>query len=103
MARSKADAGNGVSKMEMVRQALNELGSASPKEIQAFVSEKHGANISPTMISSYKSQILRKQGGGRGGSGGEASVAVKDVETLRRLIDKVGASQLQALIKVLAK
>jgi hypothetical protein len=97
----KGDAG-GLSKADMVREALRTLGNASPKDIQAHISGKYGVTISPTMISSYKSSILRKQGGG-GGRGGDATVGVKDLTLLRGLIDRVGASQVQTLVKVLSK
>jgi hypothetical protein len=38
-----------------------------------------------------------------GGGGAGATVGVKDVALLRDLIDRVGAAQLQTLIKVLSK
>jgi hypothetical protein len=105
MARAKADTGNGPSKMKMVETAMEELGNASPKDLQAFIQQKHGVEIPTTMISSYKSNILKRTGGRVGGKAGGAagSVGVRDVALLRELIDRVGASQLQTLIKVLSK
>lgn len=107
MARGKADAEGGkVSKRKMVEQALQELGNVGPKELQAHIQKAHGVEIGSTMLSSYKSQILRKQGGGGGGGGGrggDAALEVKDVAALRELIDRVGAGELQTLIKVLSK
>jgi hypothetical protein len=98
----KADAGGGMSKADMVREALRTLGNAGPKDIQAHISDKYGVTISTTMISSYKSSILRKQGGGGRGAG-DATVGVKDLTLLRGLINRVGASQVQTLVKVLSK
>src|SRR5437016_7832667 len=108
MARSKASANGGVSKMGLVREALEQLGGeAKPKAIYDHVKSKHGVEIPTTMISSYKSSILGKGAGrssaGRGGRGGDASVSLSDVEQVQRLIDRVGATQLQHLIRVLAK
>jgi hypothetical protein len=111
MARMKGAADEGdktPSKMGLVRQALQELGDdAKPKAIFDHVKGKHGVEIPPTMISSYKSTILGK-GGERSGSfrtgrGGDANVTLTDLENVQRLIDRVGAPQLHHLIKVLAK
>jgi hypothetical protein len=105
MARAKADAGGGPSKMKMVEQAMQELGNASPKDLQAYVQQKFNTEIPTTMISSYKSNITKRTGGRIGGKAGAAagSVGVRDVQVLRELIDRLGASQLQTLIKVLSK
>ena len=105
MAKSKADPAGGVSKVKMVTGAIDELGDVNPKELQAYISQKYGVEIGTTMISSYKSNILRKRGGsggGRGGSGG-GNVGVRDIALIRELIDRVGANQLQTLVKVLSK
>jgi len=96
------------SKMGLVRQALQELGDdAKPKEIFDYVREKHGVEIPPTMISSYKSTILGKGGDRSGavrlGRGGDANVSLSDLEQVQQLIDRVGSQQLQSLIRVLAK
>ena len=107
--KGSADGGDkGVSKMGLVREALQQLGGeAKPKAIQEHVKAKHGVDIPPTMISSYKSTILRTDSGrstsGRGGRGGGVSVSLADVEQVQRLIDRVGANQLQQLIRVLSK
>jgi hypothetical protein len=104
----KASAANGVNKMGLVRQALQDLGAdAKPKAIYEHLKSKHGVDIPTPMISSYKSTILGK-GAGRSGSvrvgrGGGGSVSLSDVQEVQQLIDRVGAPQLQQLIKVLAR
>src|SRR6478672_11052231 len=110
MARPKAgaDGDKGVSKMGLVREALQALGGeAKPKDIYEHIKSRHGVDIPPTMISSYKSSILGKEAGrstaGRGGRGSGGSVSLSDLESVQRLIDRVGAPQLQQLIRVLAK
>lgn len=101
MARPKAGA---MSKMKMVTQALQDRRDASPKDLQAYVKEKYGVDISTTMISSYKSNILRKQGGGgRGGSGGDGHVGVRDLTVVQGLIDRYGVGGLNNLIKILSR
>jgi hypothetical protein len=109
MARAKggaADNGSkGPSKMGMVREALQQLGDdAKPKAIGEHVKAKHGVDIQPAMISSYKSTIVGKgSGSSRTGRSGGTSVSISDLEQVQRLIDRVGANHLQQLIKVLAK
>src|SRR5688500_12227883 len=110
MAKSKAGANGGAkgaSKMSLVREALEQLGGeAKPKDIFDHVKSRHGVEIPPPMISSYKSTILGK-GAGRSsagrGRGGDVNVSLTDVEQVQKLIDRVGANQLQQLIRVLAK
>jgi hypothetical protein len=99
MAKAKGD----VSKADMIRDAMRQLPDAPPKEMQRYIADKYKMTISTTMISSYKSSFNRKSGrGGRGGSS-EGAIGVKDLTTLRELIDRVGASQLKSVIKVLTK
>ena len=103
MARAKADAG-GMSKMKMVTQALQDVRDGSPKELQAYIKEKFGTDIPTAMISSYKSNILRKQGGGRGGrGGGDSQVGVRDLTAIQDLIGRYGAAGLTNLVKVLSR
>lgn len=101
MARAKAEAG--LSKMKMVSQALQERRDAGPKEMQAYIKEKHGVEISTQMISSYKSNILKKQGGGGRGAGGDTQIGVRDLTVVQGLIDRYGVAGLTNLIKVLAR
>lgn len=105
MARGKSEPAGGMSKMDMVRQAIDAIGpGAKPKQLRQHIKDAHGVDMGTTMISSYKSNIAKKGGtsGGRGAAA-DGSVGVRDLTTLRLLIDKVGAPQLQALIKVLAR
>ena len=88
----------GASKMDLVRQALADLPDGSPKELQAHIKQHAGVDMKTLMISSYKSQLRRK-----GADGADASIALNDLTAIQRLIEKVGAPQLQQLIKVLAK
>jgi len=104
MARSKAETnGNSRNMMDLVREALNELGDASPKAIQKFIGEKHGVEMKTTMISSYKSNIAKKEGIAAGKEGEAGNVSVKDIATIRNLIERLGTNQLQILVKVLSK
>ncbi len=97
MARGKVSA-DGVNKMDLVRKAIEALPDGSPKQLQAHIKQHNGVELKTLMVSSYKSQLRRKEG-----AGSDATVGVRDLTALRHLIDRVGAPQLQALIKVLAK
>lgn len=105
MARTKST--GGPSKADMVRDALGELGNAPPKELQAWIKSKYGAEIKTQMLSSYKSNLMKKKGGKRGPKpkatgGGGGSIGVDELMALRKLIVRVGSDQVQSLIKVLS-
>lgn len=108
MARAKADKEDGgLKKTQMVEAAMDALGDPSPKEIQEYVKQQHGTELSYAMASSYKSNINKKRGGGggrgRGGSAPSGSVEMKDVAAVKALVDRLGAAQLTDLIKLLGK
>ncbi|HVK19520.1 MAG TPA: hypothetical protein VM533_21475 [Fimbriiglobus sp.] len=98
MAKSKSD----VSKADMIRDAMRQMPNGAPKDMQLYIAEKFKTTISTTMISSYKSNFNRKSGGS-GRAAAEGSIGVKDLTILRDLIDRVGAPQLQSVIKLLSK
>ena len=97
MARGKASA-DGVNKMDLVRKAVAALPDATPTQLQAHIKQHHGVELKTMMISSYKSSLRRKEAGGS-----DASVQVRDLTALKHLIGKLGAPQVQSLIKVLAR
>jgi hypothetical protein len=101
-ARAESAGDAGPSKMQMVREALDQLGSdAKPKDIGDHVKAKYGADINPQMISSYKSTI---SGGGRSTAKGSkaGNVSLSDVEAVRGLVDRLGADGLTKLVRVLS-
>lgn len=60
---AKATTENSMTKMEAVRRALSDLGKgAMPKQLQPYIREKLGVEMSVDHVSTYKSQILRKEG-----------------------------------------
>ena len=106
MAKKKAgEPTGGPSKMQMVREALDTLGGdAKPKAIAEHVKGKYGADLPAAMISSYKSTI--SSGGAsksRAWIGGGGSVSVGDLEAVKTLVDRLGARQLESLVRLLAK
>ena len=125
MPRGKVTSENGSdprkNKMEAVRQALNSLGfGAAPKEIQQFVLEKFGQEMSLNMISSYKSSCREKAGirGRRRRRGRPKKAEVvsntgvqqpnfhdflpwKDLRTIKDIAGRIGKKGLRELVELL--
>ena len=102
---AKAKAAGGMKKTQMVEAAMNALGDPSPKEIQDFVKEHHGEELSYAMASSYKSNFNKKRGGGgsskRGGGGSPSGpVDLKDVMAVKALYDRLGEAKLNDILKL---
>jgi hypothetical protein len=101
-------------KTEAVRRALKELGpDAKPIEIQAFVRDRFGVEISNKVVSVYKAK-LAKRGRRRGKPKGKAvtaapapraghgEVALADLRAMRELSDRVGTRRLRELLELLS-
>ncbi len=112
MARGKSD--GGVTKVEMVRTALEELGAkAKPMAIHEFVKSKYNVDLSKIIISNYKS-TMKKKGKRRGrpagsknaapvaASAGGKGIRLEDLAAVRGLVGRLGAGQLRQLVDVLA-
>ena len=111
----------GVNKMGAVRQVLAKHGKETmPVEIVKLVKEEHGADMSTDMASTYKSAILKKEGGGgkrKGKRGpkpgwkkmaaaartGGDGISLHDIEAVKALCNSLGATKVQELAQVLAK
>jgi hypothetical protein len=110
--------GKGITRMEAVGRALEELGSdAKRSAIQGFLRERFGIAMSPDHISNCKSDLRRRKGkkpAGKKTAGEEAAraaagkaaaagISVEDVRLAKGLVERVGADRLRALIGVLAR
>jgi hypothetical protein len=114
----------GVSKMEAVRQGLQQLGrNAKPLKLQAFIKEKFNIDMTPDHISNYKSTILKSKGKpGRkpgtktdpaapaaasmkpaGNAYGRGGLSPDDVENVKTLVHRFGPTSLKKLIDVLVQ
>src|SRR5262245_24703361 len=100
-----------VNKMEAVREALNKLGKdAMPLDLQKAVKDSHGVSLSTSLISNYKSYLLKK-GIRRAGrkeaaahaNGTSAGISLADIEAVKHLTDRLGAQKVVQLAKVLGK
>ncbi len=102
MAKSKAEGGDKKpSQMGMVRTALQEMGGdPKPLEMQTVIKNKFGVELPANIISNYKSQIKRKNGGGGPGRGRRAGLQVEDIEIIRGLVRRLGADQVKRIAEV---
>ena len=98
MARQKSDGGDKKpSQMGMVRIALQEMGGdPKPLEMQTVIKGKYGVELPANIISNYKSQIKRKNGGGVG-RGRRGGLQVEDIEAIRSLVRRLGAEQVKRI------
>ncbi|MCI0703138.1 MAG: hypothetical protein L0241_18830 [Planctomycetia bacterium] len=95
-----------VTQKATVQAALDEKGwDASSAEMQAFIKEKFGTELSANVISNYKSVIKRE--GGKGGKGKRgrkpgATLQMEHVEKVRALVSELGADQVKKLVDLLS-
>jgi hypothetical protein len=88
------------SQMSMVRNAMEEIGAdAKPLAMQAHIKSKFGTELPANIISNYKSQIKRKNGGGKS-VGRKGGLQVEDFETVRNLVRRLGAEQVKRIVAV---
>jgi len=128
--KTKQQAGQsqaGPKKVEMVRQALAELGKgAKPLQIRAFVKDRFGAELNTNLISDYKKTLAgkrtRKKKGAAPRAGGQPEppaaappaqarapaaarpgISLDDVRLVKELVARLGPGQLRGLIDLLAR
>ncbi len=124
MARGRQSAESGSdpkkNKMEAVRRALASLGmDAQPLDVQKFVKEHFGQDMTPNMVSSYKSSLRRKaglkgrrkkRGRPRNTDGVSAAPAAvlshdavpwKDIRTIKDIAGRIGVKGLRELVELL--
>ena len=110
-ARSRGPA---ISKMDAVRSALKKLGrKAKPQDIQSFIKSEFNVDMEPTLISNYKSHLLRKARKRRLKMHRQAAAAAPppatggfslgDIQAVRQVIEQIGADKVQELVAVLGK
>jgi hypothetical protein len=109
----------GITKMEAVRQALGKLGKdASRPEIQKFVKDTYGLQMTLDHISNCKGELRKKKGAAKSAAAKPPAaktelkkpaaprsngISLTDIETVKDLVDRVGPDSLRKLISVLAR
>jgi hypothetical protein len=120
---TNAAQGNGATptnKMDAMRLAMRALGGrkAKPMELQRWLMENYNINMPTSLISNYKSSILKERKGKVGrprkvrvGEAGEpaaaaprrVSVSLEDIRTLKALADRIGADKVVELVGMVGK
>jgi hypothetical protein len=112
----KASANGSISKMEAVRRVLASSGKDTmPLEIQDQLKKQFNIKMDATVISTYKSSILKKgtpkkavKLGRPGGSSVKSAkvsgsgISIEDIQAVKSLAEKIGAEKLKQLAEVLA-
>jgi len=109
---AKGDKAAGLpSKTALVKEAMEALGgNPGPNEIIEYVKSNHKTELDYSLVASYKSNILKKEGqstgskrGRKPGSGsGGGTVDINDLLAVRELLNRLGKDQLHKLITVVA-
>ena len=103
----------GASKMDAVRNALDVLGGreAKPGAIVDFAKTNFGLTISDGMASNYKSTILKKArkkaragraAGAKAAVARDGGISMADIQAVKELAGRLGATKLKQLAEVLA-
>jgi len=96
-------------KREAVKMGLMELGvEAKPPALHEHILKTWGMDISNNHISSYKSGLKQELGGGKphGRRPGrppaprDAALQVRDIQTIKELVNRLGADRVRELIGV---
>jgi hypothetical protein len=115
----------GITKKEAVRQALSKLGKdASRSDIQKFVQNNYGLQMTLDHISNCKGELSKEKGHAKSAltkqpaaskpepkkpassparKSDSHGISLEDIETVKDLVERVGAESLRHLIDVLAR
>jgi hypothetical protein len=112
----KADANGSISKMEAVRRVLASSGKDTmPLEIQDQLKKQFNIRMDPTVISTYKSSILKKGTPKKAAKMGrpagslvksakvsDGGISIEDIQAVKSLAERIGGQKLRQLAEVLA-
>jgi hypothetical protein len=108
----------GVSKKEAVRQALSALGMEAPRlDLHKFIKEHYNLDMTLNHISSCKGEIQQEKKPKKAAMAAKPpaakqeqpkpsdanSIRFEDIESVKNLVERVGADSLRKLIAMLAK
>jgi len=118
-------ANDGITKKEAVRQALSKLGKdASRPDIQTFVKNHYGLQMTLDHISNCKGELRKEKGHAKSAmtkqpaaskqepkkpessparKSASPGISLEDIATVKDLVERVGAGSLRHLIDVLAR
>jgi len=113
-AKTQTFNGKPKSKMAAVRHILDEFGNETkPLDIKDHLKKKFNIRMDPSVISNYKSSILkqgkRKKGrkvgrpaGAPGPIRSSQTISIEDIRAVKELAERLGADRLRQLAEVLA-
>jgi hypothetical protein len=114
-------ANGSITKIEAVKQALGKLGEAASRpNIQKFVKDHYGLQMTLDHISNCKGELRKRKGPAKTAvsqqpaaqkqepkkpaSGPKADgISLEDIDTVKDLVERVGAGSLRKLIDVMAR
>jgi len=116
-------AAGGMTKKEAVAKGLGVLGeAATPIQLQKHIKDSYGIDMTPKHIGVEKGKILKaarehklsaakptaatpsaKQVAAQKPTTGNDGISLRDIETVKDLVDRVGATSLKKLIDVMAR
>ena len=118
---SKTTPPGGMTKADAVRKAFGQLGkTAMPVKVREYLRKTYGLDMETNAISKYKTELSRKAARSKPAvarkapapapkptapatNGLSGRVALDDVRTLKGLLGRISASNLKALIDMLAR
>ena len=104
-----------MSKMDAMRKALRRMGDdAKPLALQEHIKTRFGIDMSPTVISSYKTYLLKKEGSqskiirkavseSPRVTKSAPAITLEEISAVKALADRIGAEKVKKLAEVLAK
>jgi hypothetical protein len=113
----------GMTKREAVKKGLGILGkAATPAQLQKHIKDSYGIDMTPKHIGVEKGKILKatgehklsaakptaatppaSQADAQKPATGKDSISLRDIETVKDLVERVGATSLKKLIDVMAR
>src|SRR5260370_39518691 len=107
--------GKGFKKWEGVQRGGSGLGrDGTPPKIKDYIKSHFRLHLETSLISNYKSSMLKKGAGKSGVSrkpqsqaaaraGSSGGITVGDIKAVKEVVDRLGADKVQELAQVLAK
>jgi len=112
-------AAGGMTKKEAVAKGLGVLGkAATPTQLQKHIKDSYGIDMNPNHISVEKGKILKAAGDHKRSAAkptaatppaaqkpatGKEGISLRDIESVKDLVERVGAASLKKLIDVMAR
>ncbi|HEY7157455.1 MAG TPA: hypothetical protein VH575_26105 [Gemmataceae bacterium] len=116
-------AAGGMTKKEAVAKGLGVLGkAATPSQLQKHIKDSYGIDRTPKHIGVEKGKILKaagehnrsaakptaatppaKQAAAQKPATGKEGISLRDIESVKDLVERVGATSLKKLIDVMAR